>query len=54
MQVSTKFGNCTVVSFNGTLVEDKMFTFALESTHFIFIKYPIWTHDGANAKLSTS
>jgi hypothetical protein len=33
---SAKFGTCTVVSVNGTLVEDKMSTFALESTHFIF------------------
>ncbi len=34
--VSAKFGTCTVVSINGTLVDTKMFTFTLESTHFIF------------------
>jgi hypothetical protein len=52
--VSSKFGTCNVVSVNGTLVEDKMCTFALESTHFIFIKSPIYTHDGASAKFSTN
>ncbi len=35
------FGTCTVVSVNGTLVESKMCTFTLESTHFIFNKCPI-------------
>jgi hypothetical protein len=34
--VSAKFDSCTVVSVNGTLVEAKMCTFTLESTHFIF------------------
>jgi hypothetical protein len=52
--VSAKFGTCTVVSVNGTLVEDKMFTFTLESTHFIFNKCPINTHDSASAKFSTN
>jgi hypothetical protein len=42
------------VSVNGTLVEAKMCTFTLESTHFIFNKYPIYTHNGANAKFSTN
>ncbi len=41
------------MSVNGTLVEAKMCTFTLESTHFIFRKCPIYTHDGANAKFST-
>ncbi len=50
--VSTKFGTCTVVSVNGTLVEAKMWTFTLESTHFIFNKCPIYTHNGA--KFSTN
>jgi hypothetical protein len=41
---------------NGTLVEAKMRTFTLESTHFIFNKCPIYTHDadGASAKFSTN
>ena len=47
--VSAEFGNCTVVSLNGTLVEAKKFTFTLECTHFIFNK----THDGVNDKFST-
>ncbi len=50
--VSTKFGTCTFVSVNGILVEAKMCTFTLESTHFLFNKCPIYTHDGASAKLS--
>jgi hypothetical protein len=48
--VSAKFGTCTVVSVNGTLVEAKMCIITLESTHFIFNKCPIYTHDGASAK----
>ncbi len=52
--VSAKFGTCTVVSINGTLVEAKMFTFTLESTHFIFNWCPIYPHDGASAKFSTN
>ncbi len=52
--VSIKFGTCTVVSVNGTLVEDKMRRLTLESTHFIFNKCPIYTHDGASAKFSTN
>jgi hypothetical protein len=50
--VSAKFGTCTVVSVNGTLIEAKICTFTLESTHFLFNKCPIYTHDGASAKLS--
>ncbi len=42
------------MSVNGTLVEDKMCTFTLESKHFIFNKCPIYTHDGASAKFSTN
>jgi hypothetical protein len=49
-QVTAKFGTCTVMGLNGTLVEAKMFTFTLECTHFIFSKCPIQTHDGANDK----
>ncbi len=42
------------MSVNGTLVDDKMCTFTLESTHFIF-RFPIYTHDdGASAKFSTN
>ncbi len=35
------------MSVNGTLVESKIFTFTLESTHFF--KCPVYTHDGASA-----
>jgi hypothetical protein len=31
-----------------------LFTFTLESTHFIFNICPIYTHDGASAKFSTN
>ncbi len=51
---NAKFGTCTVVSVNGTLVEAKMSTFTLESTHFIFNKCPVYAHDGASAKFSTN
>ncbi len=50
--VSAKFGNCTVVSVNGTLVEDKMRRFKGEFAHFSFSKCPIYAHDGASAKLA--
>jgi hypothetical protein len=36
-----KFGTCTVVRVNWTLVESKMCTFTLESTHFIFNMCPL-------------
>ncbi len=52
MWVSSKFGTCTVVSVTGTLVEAKICTFPLESTHFIFNKCHIYTHDGASAKFT--
>ena len=54
LQVGAKFDTCTVVSVNGTLVEAKMCTFTLESTHFIFNKRHIYTHAGASAKFSTN
>ncbi len=47
-------GTCTVVSLNGTLVEDKMRIFEGECVDFSFNKCPIYTHDGASAKFSTS
>jgi hypothetical protein len=47
---SVKFCTCTVVSVNGTVVEDKMRRFGL-NVH-IFNKCPIYTHDGASAKFS--
>ncbi len=50
--VSDKFGTCTVVSVNGTLVEDKMRRFKGECTHFISNKVSIYTHDGASDKIS--
>jgi hypothetical protein len=49
-----KFGTCTVVSVNRTLVEDKMRGFKGECAHFSFNKFPIYTHDGASAKFSTN
>jgi hypothetical protein len=52
--VSAIFGTCTVMSVNGILVESKMCTFTIESTHFIFNKCPIYTHDGTSAKFSTN
>ncbi len=51
--VSDKFGTCTIVRVNGTLVEDKMRRFKGECEHFILIKGPIYTHDGASVKFST-
>ncbi len=51
---SDKFGTCTVVSVNGTLVEDKMRRFKGECEHFIFNNCPFHTHDGASAKFSTN
>ncbi len=48
------FGTCTVVSVNGTLVEDKMRGFKGECAHFSFNKCPIYTQDGASAKFSTN
>jgi hypothetical protein len=42
--VSALFGTCTVVSVNGTPVEEK------KRAQFIFNKCPIYTHDGASAK----
>ncbi len=54
MLVSAKFGTCTVVSVNGTLVEDKMRGFKGECAHFSFNKCPIYTHDSASDKFSTN
>ncbi len=42
------------MSVNGTLDKAKMCVFTLESTHFIFNKCPIYTHDAASAKFSTN
>jgi hypothetical protein len=39
---------------NGTLVEAKMCTFTLKSSHFIFNKCPMYTHDGTSAKFITN
>ncbi len=50
--VSAKFGTSTVVSLNGTLVEDEMPRFKGECAHFRFNKCPIYTNDGASAKFS--
>jgi hypothetical protein len=54
MRVSAKFGTCTVVSVNGTLVEDKMRRFNGECGHFSLKMCPIYTYDGASAKFSTN
>ncbi len=48
--VSAKFGTFTLVSVNGTQVEDKMRRFKGDGAQFIFNRYPIYTHDSANAK----
>jgi hypothetical protein len=53
VSTSAKFGICTVVSVNGTLVEDKIRRFKDECVHFSFNKCPIYTQDGASAKFST-
>ncbi len=53
-QVGAKFGTCTVVGLNRTLIEAKMFTFTLEFRHFIFNKCPIETYDGANSTFRSS
>ncbi len=52
--VSAKFGTCTVVSINGTLVEDKMRGFKGECAHFSFNKCPIYTYDITSEKFSTN
>jgi hypothetical protein len=54
VSTSAKFGTCTVVSVHRTLVEDKMHRFKGECAHFSFNKCPIYTHDGASAKFSTT
>jgi hypothetical protein len=54
VRVSAKFGTCSVVSVNGTPVEDKMRRSKGECAHFSFNKCPIYTADGANAKFSTN
>ncbi len=41
-------------SMIGTLVEAKMCTFTLETTHFVFNKCPTYNHDGASAKFCTN
>jgi hypothetical protein len=54
MWVSAQFGTCTVVSVNGTLIEDKLRWFNGEYAHFSYNKCTIYTHDGASAKFSTN
>jgi hypothetical protein len=49
---SIKFGTCTVVSINGTLLEDKMRRFQGECAHFGFNKCLIYTHHSASAKFN--
>ncbi len=52
--VSAKFGTYTVVSVNGTLIEDKLRRFKDEFSHFSLNKCPIYSHDGASDKFSTN
>ncbi len=52
--VSAKFGICTVVGVNETLVEAKMCKFTLESTHIIVNKCTIYKQDSASAKFRTN
>jgi hypothetical protein len=47
LRVKVKFGTSTVVSVNGTLVEDKMRRFKSECAQLSFNKCPIYTHDDA-------
>ncbi len=54
LSVSAKFGTCTVVSVNGTQVEDKMRRFKGECAQFSFNRCSVYTHDGASAKSSTN
>jgi hypothetical protein len=49
--LSGKFGTCTVVSVNGTHVEDKIRRFKGECEHFSFSECPIYTHDGATVQV---
>jgi hypothetical protein len=44
----------TVLSVNGTLVEDKMRRFTGECEHFSFNKCPIYIQDGASAEFNTN
>ncbi len=52
--VSAKFGTCTVVRVNGTLIDDNMRRFKGEFAHFNFNNCLIYAHDGASAKFSTN
>ncbi len=52
--VIARFGTCTFVSVNLTLVEDKMLWFQGECAHFSCNKCLIYTLDGASAKFSTN
>ncbi len=54
LKVSANFGTCTVVSVNGTLVEDKMCRFKGKCAHFSFNKCLIYIHDGASSEFSTN
>ncbi len=51
---SAKFGTYSVVSVNGTLVEDIMHTFKSECALFSFSMCTIYTHYGASAKFFTN
>ncbi len=42
------------MSVDGTLVKDKMRRFKGECAHFSFNKCPLYSNDGASAKISTN
>jgi hypothetical protein len=52
--LNDKFGTCTVVRVNGTLVEDKLLRFEGLGSDFSLKKCPFETHDCASAKFSTN
>jgi hypothetical protein len=54
LSVSCELVHCHECTVNGPLVESKMCTFTLESTHFIFNKSPIYTQDCACASVKFS
>jgi hypothetical protein len=58
VRVSTKLGNCTVVSVNVTPVEEKMCTFIPLNQRILSLTSApytvLYTHDGASAKFSTN
>ncbi len=54
--ISAKFGICTVVGLNGTVIEAKIGTWigTLACAYFSFNKCLIKTHDGSNVQFNTN